>query len=72
MWLFARRFSDKYGKKLIDTAAKTERDAGKTAFKKVVQKTVEATGISMEIKYLIKSVGKTKSRTQKMKRINNK
>ena len=32
-------------KKVIDTAAKTVRDAGKTAFKKVVQKTVESTGI---------------------------
>ena len=34
---FARKFGDKYGKKLMDTAAKT-------ASKRVVQKTAEATG----------------------------
>ena len=31
---FARKFVDKYGKKLIDTATKTEIDAARTAFKK--------------------------------------
>ena len=36
---FARRFGDKYGKKLMDTAAKTGTDAAKTASKRVVQKT---------------------------------
>ena len=30
---FARKFGDKYGKKLMDTAAKTGIDAAKTAFK---------------------------------------
>ena len=40
---FARKFSDKYGKKLIDTATKTGIDAAKTASKRVVQKTAEAT-----------------------------
>ena len=40
---FARKFSNKYGKKLIDTATKTGIDAAKTAFKRVVQKTAEAT-----------------------------
>ena len=35
---------DKYGKKLIDTATKTGVDAAKTASKRVVQKTAEATG----------------------------
>ena len=34
---------NKYGKKLIDTATKTGTDATKTASKRVVQKTVEAT-----------------------------
>ena len=34
---------NKYGKRLIDTATKTETDATKTASKRVVQKTVEAT-----------------------------
>ena len=36
---FARKFGDKYGKKLMDTATKTEIDAAKTTFKRVVQKT---------------------------------
>ena len=40
---FARKFGDKYGKKLIDTATKTGMDAVKTASKRVVQKTEEAT-----------------------------
>ena len=40
---FARKFGDKYGKKLMDTATKTGRDAAKTA-KRVIQKTAEATG----------------------------
>ena len=35
---FARKFGDKYGKKLMDTATKTGIDAAKTASKKVVQK----------------------------------
>ena len=38
---FARKFGDKYGKKLIDTATKTGNDAAKTASKRVVQKTAE-------------------------------
>ena len=41
---FARKFGDRYGKKLIDTATKTGIDAVKTASKRVAQKTVEATG----------------------------
>ena len=41
---FARKFDDKYGKKLMDTATKTGIDPAKTASKKVVQKTAEATG----------------------------
>ena len=35
---FARKFGDKYGKKLMDTATKTGIDAAKTASKQVVQK----------------------------------
>ena len=35
---FARKFGDKYDKKLMDTATKTETDAAKTASKRVVQK----------------------------------
>ena len=41
---FARKFGDNYGKKLMDTATKTGIDASKTASKRAVQKTAEATG----------------------------
>ena len=41
---FARRFGDKYGIKLMDTATKIGRNAAKTASERVIQKTVEATG----------------------------
>ena len=52
---FARKFGDKYGKKLIDMA--------KTASKRVVQKIAEATGdlIRNKIADKITSLGKTKS-----------
>ena len=39
---FTRWFGDKYGKKFMDTATKTEIDAARTASKRVVQKAVEA------------------------------
>ena len=41
---FARKSGDKSGKKLIDTATNGGIDAAKTASKRVVQKTTEATG----------------------------
>ena len=41
--LFARKFGDKYGKILMDTATKTGIDAAKIASKTVVQKTAEST-----------------------------
>ena len=41
---FTQKFKDKYGKKLMDTATKTGIDAAKTASKRVVQNTAEATG----------------------------
>ena len=41
---FAKMFENKYSKKLIDTATKTGIDAAKTASKRAVQKTLEATG----------------------------
>ena len=34
--LFAKNFGNKYGKKLMDTATKTEMDAAKIASKRVV------------------------------------
>ena len=67
---FARAFGDKYGKKLMDTATKAEIDAAKTASKRVVQKTEEATGDLIENKIAdkITSVGKTKSKIQEDER----
>ena len=61
---FARKFGDKYGKKLIDTATKTGIDAAKTASKRVVQKTAEATGdlIRNTIADKITSIGKPKEK----------
>ena len=59
---FARKFWNKFGKKLIDTASKTGIDAAKTASKRVVQKTAEATGdlIGNKIADKITSIGKSK------------
>ena len=61
---FARKFGDKYGKKLMDTATKTGMDVPKTASTRVVQKTAEATGhlIGNKIADKITSLGKTKSK----------
>ena len=59
---FARKFVDKYGKKLIDMA--------KTASKRVVQKIAEATGdlIGNKIADKITSLGKTKSKEKEDER----
>ena len=64
---FARKFGDKYGKKLVDTATRTGIDAAETASKRVVQKTAEATGelIGNKIADQITSVGKSKEKTNK-------
>ena len=35
---FARKFRDKYGRKLMDTETKTGTDAAKTASKRVIEK----------------------------------
>ena len=61
---FARKFGDKHGKRLMDTATKTGMDVAKTASKRVVQKTAEATGdlIGNKIADKITSLGKTKSK----------
>ena len=57
-----RKCSDKYGKNVMDTATKTGIDAAKTASKRVVQKTEEATGdlIGNKIPNNITSVDKSK------------
>ena len=64
---FTKNFGDNYGKKLMDNATKTGIDASKTAFKRVVQKTAEATGdlIGNKTADKITSVDKSKSKTKK-------
>ena len=66
---FPRKFGDKCGKKLMDTATKTVTNAAKTASKRVVQKTAEATGdlIGNKIADKITLAGKTKSKEKKDK-----
>ena len=68
---FARKFGDKYGKKLMDTATKTGIDPAKTASKRVVQKTAEATAdlTGNEIADKITSISKPKEKTKKAEEI---
>ena len=67
---FARTFGDKYGKKLMDTETKTGIDAAKTASKRVVRKTAEATRdlIGNKITDKIISLGKAKSKEEEDER----
>ena len=61
---FARKFGDRYGKKLMDTATKAGIDAAKTTYKRIVQKIAEATGdfIGNKIADKITSIGKPKEK----------
>ena len=70
LW-FARKFGDKHGNKLMDTATKTGIGAAKNASKWVVQKTAEATGdlIGNKIADEITSIGKPKEKTKKKEEI---
>ena len=67
---FAKKIGDKYGKKLMDTATKTGMNAAKTASKREVQKTAEATGDlnGNKIADKITSVGKSKIRKENVKK----
>ena len=67
---FARKFGDKYGKKLKDTATKTEIDAAKTASKRVVQKPAVPTGDLIGNKTVdkITSAGETKTKEKEKER----
>ena len=62
---FARKFGDKYGKKLMDTATKTEIDTAKIASKRVVQKTSEATGDLIGLIKLLQLANQKKKNKQK-------
>ena len=61
---FARKFNDKYAKRLMDTATKTGIDSAKTTSKRVVQKTVEVIGdlIGNTIVDKLNSLGKSKDK----------
>ena len=64
---FARKFGDKYGKKLMDSAIKKSKDFAKIASKKILQKTSEATGdlIGNKIADKITSIGKPNYKKEK-------
>ena len=70
---FARKFGNKYGKKLMDTVTKKGIDAAKTTPKRVVQKTGEATEdlIGNKIADKITSIGKPteKEKTKEIEEI---
>ena len=67
---FARKFVDKYGKRLMDAAANTGIDNAKTESKRVAQKTSEAAGdlIGNKVADKITSIGKTKSKEKEDER----
>ena len=72
---FAKKWGDKYDKKLMDTATKTGIDAAKTASKRVVEKTPEDTGdlIGNKIAGKITLAGKSKEedKTKKLEEVYN-
>ena len=65
----AKKFGNKYGKNLMDTATKTGIDAVKTASKRVVQKTAAATRdlIGNKIADKITLIGKPKEKKKQKK-----
>ena len=71
---FGRSMSNKYGKKLVDTAKNSATDSIKTASKRAIQKTSEATGdfVGNKIANKITNVSKksTKKFTKKLPTIN--
>ena len=69
---FAKKFGNKYGKKLMNTAKKTGMDAAKVVSKRVVQKNAEATEdlIGNKIVDKITSIGKPKEKEKEKKKRN--
>ena len=63
---FARSMSNKYGRKLTDTAKKSATDAIKTASKRAIQKTAEATGDLVGNKTADKITSVSKKPTKKL------
>ena len=64
---FARKFDDKYGKKIMDNTLKTSKDFAKPASERVLQKNSDATGdlIGNKIADKITSIGKPKNKKEK-------
>ena len=63
---FTRNMSNKYEKKLIDTANKSATDPIKTASKRAIQKTAEATGDLVGNKIADKITSVSKNSTKKL------
>ena len=63
---FARSMSNKYGKKLVDTAKQSATDAIKTASKRAIQKSAEATGDLVGNKIADKITSVSKKSTKKL------
>ena len=63
---FPRSMSNKYGKKLVDTAKKSATDAIKTASKRAIQKTDKATGDLVGNKIADKITSVSKKSTKKL------
>ena len=63
---FARSMSNKYEKKLVDTAKKSATDAIKTASKRAIQNTAEATGDLVGNKIADKITSVSKKTTKKL------
>ena len=66
---FARSISNKYGKKLVDTAKNSATDAIKTASKRAILKTAEATGDLVGNKIADKITSVSKKSTKKLSTI---
>ena len=66
---FARSMSNKYGKKLVDTAKRPVTDAIKAASKRAVKKTAEATGDLVGNKIADKLTSVSKKSTKKLSTI---
>ena len=62
---FARSMSNKYGKKLVDTAKKSATDAMKIASKRAIQKTAEPTGDLVGNKIADETTSVSKKSTKK-------
>ena len=63
---FAKNIGNKYGKKLFDTAKKSTTDVIKTASKRAIQKTAEATGDLIGNKIADKITSISKKSTKKL------